>query len=181
MKGSNTQKATQKVYFEGIFNELSDELFRFAITKVRDRESAIDMVQDAFHKLWQYLQAGTELQNPRALLYKIIRNKIIDSYRGEKFNVSLDDQETLASVESNELLFLDHEASSQFDAQSVIELLNELPAHIKDILIMRYVDDLSINEIANFLEVTPNTISIKIHRAITELKSIIEKKYGKIS
>lgn len=76
-------------------------------------------------------------------------------------------------VESAEGLEVD------IDSQIAVKLLDELSFGNREVLVMRFVDDLSVTEIAETLGVTPNTVSIRIHRGISELKKIISERYGK--
>jgi RNA polymerase sigma-70 factor (ECF subfamily) len=159
-------------YFEGIFSEYSDEVFRFCITKVPSREEAVDITQDVFGRLWQYIQSGTLPTNPRALLYKMIRNKIIDRYRTKKPSLSLDSPDvSIDNLDSTEDASI--EIDQTFDADRIMNLLDELSPTHREVLVLRYLDDLSVAEIAQLLDVSPNTVSIRIHRAAKELKNLV--------
>jgi RNA polymerase sigma factor (sigma-70 family) len=59
------------------------------------------------------------------------------------------------------------------DAEGAVELLKSLPEKDRDTLVMRYVDDLSVKDIAEFMNESPNVISVRIHRALNRLR----KKY----
>ena len=63
--------------FSKIFDKYSDELLRFAISRVTNQEVAKDLVQETFIKLWDYTGKGNVVKEPRAFLYTVIKNKII--------------------------------------------------------------------------------------------------------
>ncbi len=151
----------------------NDAIFRFCLTKVRDRDLALDLTQDTFIRAWNYLQKGVVVENMRALLYRIARNLIIDFTR-KKHEESLDSiLETGLDFESRREL---EDMHTFADMRIALQLIDQLEKPTRDIIIMRFLDGLSVNEIAEFLEVEPNTISVRIHRALQSLqKSMISK------
>ena len=81
-KADNIEK---REHLEKLYGNHADEIFRFALYKLSDREKAKDVVQDTFVKIWGHISTNSEiLQNPRAFLFKIARNLVIDSYRKVK-------------------------------------------------------------------------------------------------
>lgn len=151
------------------YDEHSDAIFRYCCFKVSDREKAIDLTQDVFVKVWQYLLAGNEVENMKALLYKVARNLIIDEYRKKKFD-SLDimSDAGFEPVDSSAL-----DTISIVEAGLLIERIKELPDAYSEVVFMRYVDDLSVKEIAQALGEQENNISVRIHRGLHKLKASI--------
>ena len=64
------------------FNELyennADSVFRLCLFKTSNREVALDLSQDIFTKTWGYLAVGNEVENLRAFLFTVARNRIKD-------------------------------------------------------------------------------------------------------
>ena len=69
-----------KKRFTDIYNQESDALFRFCLSRLSDREKALELTQETFTRLWKLMLEGRG-DKPRALLYAIARNLIIDWYR----------------------------------------------------------------------------------------------------
>lgn len=168
-KKTNTAQLKKK--FVGTYEEHADALFRFAYYKLSDREKAKDIVQDAFVKFWEYLRADGEVTNPKALLFRIASNAIIDNYRKHK-EISLDvlaedgfDPGDTAEVERTVEIA---------DGSLALGLLNKLDEPLRHLLMLRYVDGLSVKEIAEITEERENTVSVRIHRALKELKDMFE-------
>ncbi len=151
------------------YDEHSDAIFRYCCFKVSDREKAIDLTQDVFVKVWQYLLAGNEVENMKALLYKVARNVIIDEYRKKKFD-SLDTMSE-AGFEPSDTTQVD--AISIVEVRLLVERIKELPDSYSEVVFMRYVDDLSVKEIAEALGEKENNISVRIHRGLHKLKASI--------
>jgi RNA polymerase sigma-70 factor, ECF subfamily len=154
------------------YDEYSDAIFRYCCFKVSDREKAIDLTQDVFVKVWQYLLAGNEVENMKALLYKVARNLIIDEYRKKKFD-SLDTMSE-AGFEPADTGQLD--TISIVEAGLLVERIKELPDAYSEVVFMRYVDDLSVKEIAEALGEQENNVSVRIHRGLHKLKANITQK-----
>lgn len=178
MRSSDTSKIQRE--FQAIFDAYSDELLGFLITKVDTRDTALDILQETFLRYWQYLVAGKVIEQPRALLYRMARNRVIDHYRTRHSdNISMDIENETGVAEHPEVVESAEGLEVDIDSQIAVKLLDELSFGNREVLVMRFVDDLSVTEIAETLGVTPNTVSIRIHRGISELKKIISERYGK--
>lgn len=166
-QASNNQKRDN---LERLYGSHSDEIFRFALYKLSDRERAKDVVQDTFVKAWTYISGeGETLKNPRAFLFKIAKNLVIDSYRKVK-PMSIDALEDILNFDISD----DHQSKNEMhdavDMSIVLDALNVLDVDVRDIIIMRYMDGLSVKEISEITGQRENTVSVKIHRALKEMQ-----------
>lgn len=160
--------------FMKCYEDHSDAILRFCHFQTSNREIALDLVQDTFMKTWGYLSEGKDIDNIKAFLYKVAKNLIID-YRRKKKTYSLD-----AITETGIEFAGEDEAEAgelEFDKKFVIDKLSELDDDAREMLTMRYVSELSIKEIAEAMDMTPNNVSVKIHRSIDKLKTILKDYY----
>ncbi len=177
---SNTNTAIKSLsktefnsYFENIYNDNIDQLFRFTLFRVTDKERAIDIVQDVFYKYYKYLEDSLikpeEISfNHKAFLFKTTRNTIIDHYR-KKHTQSLDDLlESGYEYSSDE--DVTHDTSVNIDYKKVIESLKTLDQESQELIYMRFIEGMSIGDIAEVTGQKDNTISVKIHRILDKLK-----------
>lgn len=156
--------------FLTIYNENVDAIFRFIAFRLSDRELAKDLSQETFTKAWLYLSKNTDVKNARALLYKIAQNLIIDNSRKKKF-LSLDElMEGGFDPGKSE----DEEIKGSLDAQESLKALDKLEEKYKEVIILRYVEGYSPKEIGKILNESENHISVKIHRALKQLKELIK-------
>lgn len=160
--------------FETIYEKESDSLFRFCLLRVSDREQALDLTQEAFTRLWTYLAQGKSVENPRALVYKVAHNLIIDWYRKTK-SVSLEgllkedgDKEFDPPDEKADLAI-----ELDADAKRVLVVLNNLEPQYREVMHLRYVDDLSPKEIAEILGLNANTVSVRLTRGMEALRELM--------
>ena len=157
--------------FEEIYNEYADAIFRHCYFRIRCRERGKELMQEAFMQTWKYLRSGKKIDNIRAFLYKTANNLVIDDVRKNKKrqNTSLEDMQEEGFDPSGE----DEEEvwQQRMDAQSVLEVLEEVDQPYRDVLIMRFVNELSPAEISEALGETANVISVRIHRAEKMLRA----------
>lgn len=155
--------------FLEIYDKYAEPVFRHCCIRTADREKAKDIVQDVFLKTWKYLEQGKKIENPKAFVYRVANNLIIDDYRKKRPD-SLDELRAMgfepvgASVQSVELAA---------ETRVALELVARLDPAYRDILLMRFVDDLSISEIAAVMEMSENAVSVRIHRGIEKLKELL--------
>jgi RNA polymerase sigma-70 factor (ECF subfamily) len=156
------------------YEEHSDAILRYCIFQTSNRDVALDILQDTFTKTWLYLQDGKEIDNIKAFLYKVAKNLIID-YRRKKKSYSLDAiTETGVDFEGEDE---EENITGNFDKEFVVGKLEKLEESDREILTMRYINEMSIKEIAEMIELTPNNVSVKIHRAVERLKKILDEYY----
>ncbi len=173
MKEMNTK--TEKVFMES-YEEFSDAIFRYTLFQTSNKETALDITQDTFIKTWQYLQKGEEVENIRAFLYRVAKNLIID-YRRKKKSSSLD-QILEAGADFTEQPNVLEEKEDDFDRErdkeKILKTIDKIDEKYKEILLMRYVEEMSIKEIGDILEKSQNHISVMIHRGVEKLKKLLK-------
>lgn len=153
--------------FNKTYDQFADAIFRHCVFRVSDREKAKDITQGTFVRFWDYMSQGKEIDNARALLYRIANNLVIDEYRKKK-EVSLD---LMRDEEGFDIGFEPrHDIESKDEYERAQALLEQLPEKYREALVMRHIDGLSVKDIAHLLHESENVISVRIHRAIEKLK-----------
>lgn len=156
--------------FSGAYEEFNDAIFRHCYFRISDRERAKELTQEAFMRIWEYLDGDRPVDNVRALLYRIANNLIIDEYRKKK-PISLDALgEKGFDPPAEERMPL----GTIMEVKEIMPILDTLEVKYKEVFIMRYIDDLSIKEIAEIIDEQENNVSLRIHRATNQIKKIIE-------
>lgn len=155
--------------FLAAYEAYAEAIYRHCFFRVFSKELAEELMQETFMKTWAYLEEeAREVENLRAFLYKVANNLIIDHARRKK-EQSLDD-----ILEAHPTF--EPAGSGKEDVERVVlmrevrESLAQLPEPERQLLIMRYVDDLDPKDIAAILGITPNHVSVKLNRAMRQLK-----------
>ncbi len=160
-------------YIENIFFDAhamyADAIFRYCYFKVGDREVAKDITQDVFIKIWEYLAKGEDIENMKAYLYKVAHNAVIDFWRKSK---------SIPDSNLSPLVFENAEASEKTELQAeysvFLSMLKKISEEDRDLIVMRYVEDMTPGEIAQILGVRENTVSVRISRAVSRLRDIAD-------
>ncbi len=142
------------------------ELNRHAFFKVNDRDLSTDLVQNTFMKTWNYLMKGGNIEKMKAFLYHVLNNLIIDQYRKHKTTSLevLQEKGFEPNAEDNNRLF------DILDGKKALLLIKRIPLKYQKIIHMRYVKDMSLEEISMNTGTSKNNIAVQIHRGIEKLK-----------
>lgn len=178
---SATMRSEEFIEF---YDAFADRIFKHCYFRLYNRERAREIMQEAFLRAWQYNIDGKEIRNLKALMYTIATHLIIDDVRKKK-EVSLDAMTATnpndpfasgdsihwePSVDTKEVLW------DTIDGHMAMEALEGLDDSYREVIVMRYIDGSQPSEIAKILDETPNVISVRLHRAIEKLKTLILKK-----
>ncbi len=170
-------KGDHEERFLKAFDDYNDALFRHAFMRISNRERALDIVHDAYTKVWSYIRGGYEIDNFRPFLYKVLNNLIIDEYRKRK-ELSLDAMMEVEGVDEGSFDELSENTveslAATIDGRKAFELLIELPDQYREVIIYRFIDQLGPREISELIEESENVVSVRIHRALKMLRQRIE-------
>lgn len=162
--------ASRQIFLDA-YDEYADAIFRHCVFRVFSRERAEELVQETFVRFWEYLGKEKKIENIRAFLYRIATNLIIDESRKKKTE-SLD-----ALLEDAPHLEPEGEGAESVARPALmreaLEYMQQLKPEEREIIMMRFVDDLSPKEIAEVLRTNPNVVSVRLHRAIQSLRRIL--------
>lgn len=174
--------------FAEIYDKYIKKIYRFIVFRVPSKEQAEDLTQEVFMGLLEYIKkTEVYVESVQALIYKIARNKIAGYYEKNK---QLKNLEFLANnladsqVETDNLLISAIDLETEIDEKKNIELiisaLNQWSnKEFKEIITLRYIEQLSHAEIASILNKTENNIRVMAHRALKEFKKILANKISK--
>lgn len=155
-----------KAEFLDAYEKYADELYRFCFFKVSDSERAQDLVQDTFTRFWQTLRKGEVIENPRALLYMIARNRVIDWYRKKKES-SLDVlQEAGLDVQGDTKKDVEQSA----EIAEVLTAVHTLDEPSREVILLRFVEGWTPQEIAASRGESANAVSVRLNRAIKKVQ-----------
>jgi RNA polymerase sigma-70 factor (ECF subfamily) len=163
---SPKQEARRHAAFTLAHLDFEKGLNAHAYFKLHDHAMGNDLVQDTFIKTWQYLLRGGKIDVMKAFLYHVLNNLIVDEYRKHKTS-SLD-----VFIEKG---FEPNTGSSahfynMLDGKAALLLIARLPAAYQKVMRMRYVQDLSLQEMSLVTGQSKNAIAVQAHRGLEKLK-----------
>ncbi|WP_088808728.1 MULTISPECIES: RNA polymerase sigma factor [Listeria] len=142
------------------------DFYRLAYSYVKNEADALDIIQDAIQKALLNLNS---IQKPEALkswFYKIVIRTAIDFLRKNK-KLKLVDGETLELISQQHV--------DCYEDIDLKEALERLPIKYKTIIVLRYFEDLRIDEIAEIIGKTSSTTKTRLYKALQLLRMDIRK------
>ncbi|HSQ34914.1 MAG TPA: sigma-70 family RNA polymerase sigma factor [Candidatus Binatia bacterium] len=166
--------------FEALMRKYEKKIFSFVLRMVRNEETAIDLTQDFFIKVFTVLDKYNFEYKFSTWAYRICYNQVIDHIRKNQSQVrSLDDD----SVSAKDML--DSENVSRSDGFQnlsqeetrvyIWQMVENIPAKFRELILMRYIQELKYEEIAQITELPVGTIKNRIFKAKEILKKEMEK------
>ena len=147
--------------------EQYDKIYRYCYFKVKNKEIAEDLTQETFLKYFNqtsYISRG----KPMAYLYTIAKNLCIDFYRKSNRYESLN-EEMIGSGDN-----VDNDDITVFETNFIIkQAVSTLPIELQELLLLRFANELGINEIANIMKISRFSVYRKLNKALKLLKNIL--------
>jgi len=138
-----------------------ENFYRLAYSYVKNADDALDIVQESVYKA---ISSMDSLKNPDYLktwFYKIVVNTSLDFLRRQKRNVAVG-EEILGSFDFGAV-----DSYGDFDLQRA---LDNLPEKYRTIVVLRYFEDLKIDEIAEILNENVNTVKTRLYKSLEILR-----------
>ena len=161
----------EELLFEESYREHADAIFRRCYFKTSNREEALEISAEVFARTWEHLQKGGELTNIKAFLYTICNNAIKDFYK--KKRPTHEHEFSEAFVEN--LFEIPVEADQEVRAlwSEIMHCFKQLEAKYRDIMILRYTDGWSVDEIASYVHERANTVSVWLKRSLEKVRTCL--------
>lgn len=138
-----------------------ENFYRLAYSYVKNADDALDIVQESVYKA---ISSMDSLKNPDYLktwFYRIVVNTSLDFLRRQKRNVAVG-EEILGSFDFGAI-----DSYGDFDLQRA---LDNLPEKYRTIVVLRYFEDLKIDEIAEILNENVNTVKTRLYKSLEILR-----------
>lgn len=155
-----------------IYESYFPPIYQFIRLRVNDREQARDIAQDVFSSLFVALHGRTPPQKSlRAWLFRVARNKIYDHYGAKKqFPTTTLDEWIPASSDDN--------PETEFMRSARVEharsALQKLVAEQQEVLILRFGQDLSLEETADLMNKSVSAVKSLQFRAVERLRQLLD-------
>lgn len=166
--------------FEELMRKYEKRIFGFVVRMVRNEETAVDLTQDFFIKIYTVLDKYNFEYKFSTWAYRICYNLVIDHIRKHQAQVeSLDDD----SVSPRDLLASENvnredgfrALSRQETRDYVWRVVDGIPLKFRELILLRYIQDLKYEEIADITSLPVGTVKNRIFKAKEILKQEMEK------
>lgn len=160
--------------FTELVQRYQNKLFAYVYKIVNHKEEAEDIIQEVFIKVYKNLNSFEADKKFSSWIYRISHNETINFLKKFKKGTVLyyeGDDYLLKSLKTETNLI--KELINLEDDQKLKKALQKLPAKYKEVIILKYLEDKSYEEIALILQKPINTVGTLINRAKSQLKQLI--------
>jgi RNA polymerase sigma-70 factor (ECF subfamily) len=166
--------------FEELMRKYEKKIFSFVVRMVRNEDVAVDLTQDFFFKIFTVLEKYNFEYKFSTWAYRICYNLVIDHIRKNQAQVdSLDDD----NVSTRDLLHSENvsredgfRALAREEARDYVwRVVDQIPLKFRELILLRYIQDLKYEEIAEITLLPVGTVKNRIFKAKEILKQEMEK------
>jgi RNA polymerase sigma-70 factor, ECF subfamily len=161
--------------FASLIRQFQGPTFHFILRMVRRPAVAEDLSQDVFIRLWRHL---AEIQSAALLpgwVRRVAANTVIDHWRKEEAR-----ERRMNVLRQHPVARLAVRPSSRMESQEALDLvraaLEELPAKLRTVLLLRTQEGLSYEEVADVMGMSVHAVRSRLFRARQELHGLLKKK-----
>jgi len=171
----NEQSAPQEA-IRSLYDLYANDIYRYALITLGDSFEAYDVVQEVFLRAYRSWGSYRKAATPKTWLMSITRNYIFDIYRKKGTERKYMSQSNPHSLE------LQHdEALAMDDLLDVQEALRQLPEHHRQVIILRYIENLSMQETAEILGWSITKVRNTSHRSLLKLRATLVDSHEEVS
>jgi RNA polymerase sigma-70 factor (ECF subfamily) len=158
------------MHLEEILDSIGDKLFNYLTIKLSSPVDAEDVLQEVCFRLVRYKVRFRFIRNPSAYVFRMARNEAVRFLKSRKRNPErYHSVEDLTEVIQDNLTGLENEAVSQ-----VAEALTQIPEDQREVIILRFFEDLTLREIATVCDVSMNTAASRFRYGMQKLRQLVE-------
>jgi RNA polymerase sigma-70 factor (family 1) len=164
-------KTSDHEAFEKIFNHFHQTIYQFLLYKIKDADTAEDLLQEVFLKIWKGRTALDENQSLKNYLYTIADNLVLNHFRHQKV--------VLRHQQESELKIFSGSDSPQNILEEkewskiLMSAIESLPEQTRTIFLMSRVEDLTYQEIAERLSISLKAVEGHIVKALKTLRTAL--------
>ena len=162
-------------FFEQMAMPLFDQLYNFAHWLTGNRTDAEDLVQETYAKALKGFKSFEQGTNLRAWMYRILRNTFLTSRSGlaAQKTSSLEEDEAQGNDVSGHSITPEVLLLQQESQQTVMDALESVAVHYREIILLCEVEEMSYREIAEVLSVPVGTVMSRLSRARKVLRQAL--------
>lgn len=162
-----------KKLFEHKIMPVSQKMYRYALSILKDGESANDVVQECLMKIWDKRSILPSISSHESWALRITRNQCYDWVKTNRFTISADEVHGLSDKEET-----DHEMILKDSKLWLDKILGSLPQKSREIFHLREVEEFTYQEIAEVMSLSLSDVKVSVHRTRQKIKSSFQKIEG---
>jgi len=158
--------------FAELYNRLQRPLFGYLMKLVRDREMVEDVLNETLMEVWRQAARFEGRSSVNTWVFSIAHHRAVSKLR-KKRETSLDEEQAAAIEDEGPTP--DKKAESSDMSRLLAKLMEQLSFEHREILHLAYYQEFSVQEIADALDLPPNTVKTRMFYARQRLKVLLEE------
>jgi RNA polymerase sigma-70 factor (ECF subfamily) len=158
--------------FTGLYRAYATRVYRYVYARVSNHQDAEDLTAQVFEAVLAGLKNFGGRKNFSAWLFTIARNKVVDSYRKNKFKLPLDAAQHVAADDPDPL----HVVVNNEALDALAALVDELEPDKQELIHLRFAGGLTYAAIGEVVGKTESAVKMSIHRLLQQLHEQMEQK-----
>jgi RNA polymerase sigma-70 factor (ECF subfamily) len=161
-----------------------DKIYHLGYRMLNQKQEAEDVVQETFLRVYMNLERYDENQKFSTWIYRIATNLCIDRLRKRKPNYSIDAEMSDNDGTDWHAILPSDEAGPEDELilsetqQNIRNAIQSLPDKYRTVVVLRYLHDMSLQEISDVLEMPVTTVKTRVHRGREFLRKKLEPEFG---
>lgn len=158
--------------FAELYRIHASKIMRFLQYRLPTNSDAEDELNNIFMRAWTYCNTA-QVESMGALLFKIARNRIADYYKAQKISqveMSEEIKATLADPNTSDVVM-----TNDSEVALIEQVLPKLHRPYQELIVMYYIEQVPVSEIAEMLDKTENNVRVTISRAVQALRELLEE------
>ena len=153
--------------FMNLMNECKEQLYRTAYAYVKDEEMSLDIVQETVCKAYTSIHKLREPKFFNTWIIRIVINIAIDFYKTKSKVVYIEQEELLSKMGSTK--------NQQDERLYLLEVIDKMEEKYKKVIILKYFDDLTIQDISKVLDMPIGTVKTHLNKGLSFLREYMKE------
>lgn len=146
--------------------ENQDKLYRIAFSYVKNEDLALDIVQESIEKALRNIKTLKHEEYVKTWFYRILINESLGYIRRNKNAILCQVKDLKDDIEWNDNITI--------EGIDLYNNIGKLKEKLRTVIILRFFEDLKIEEIARITKTSPNTVKSRLYKGLEELKKLIK-------
>ena len=151
-----------------LMNECKENLYRTAYAYVKEEQLALDIVQETVYKAYISIEKLKNVEYFNTWITRILINNALDFMKKNNKLIYLDDSRFFENIAASEGITSEEKIC-------LWEAINSLEEKHKEVVILKYFNDMTITEIARVLDYPVGTVKTYLNKGLIRLRKIVEK------
>lgn len=163
LRKNKTLNSYEEETFLTLINSNQEKLYRIAYSYVKNKDDALDIVQEAVYKAYISYNKLKDKKYQETWLVRILINTALDSLKKKKKVVNLD----LSTIENITIDDNSDDINKKLDIEDALNSLNEKQ---RTVIVLKYFEDMKFDDIAKVLDCPISTVKSTLYRALKIMK-----------